>query len=70
MFLPSFILGYWLSNLLGLILLHRGISGLLAKPSMNWRGSIMVAVLYTLVIALLVWLGWIPVPTEILQTQK
>ncbi|KPJ95516.1 MAG: hypothetical protein AMJ53_02645 [Gammaproteobacteria bacterium SG8_11] len=69
LFLPTFILGYWLSNWLGFILLHRGVAGLLAKdkPSMGLRGSLVVAIVYTIVIAVLVWLGWIPVPTELLQ---
>jgi hypothetical protein len=69
LFLPTFIFGYWLSNWLGFILLHRGVSGLLAKdkPSMGLRGSLLVAIVYTIVIAVLVWLEWIPVPTELLH---
>ena len=72
LFLPTFILGYWLSNWLGFILLHRGVTGLLAKgkPSMGLRGGIVVAIVYTVVIAVLVWLEWIPVPTELLHGKK
>ena len=68
LFLPSFILGYWLSNLLGFILLHHGFAGLVAKdkPSMSLRGSMIVAIVYTIMIAVLVWLKWIPMPTELL----
>ena len=71
LFLPAFILGYWLSNLLGFLMLHRGATGLLGKnkSSMSLRQSIMIALAYTLVIVLLVWLGWIPVPTDLLQGQ-
>jgi len=66
-FLPAFILGYWLSNLLGFMLLHRGVTGLLGrqKPTMSLQRSLFVALAYTLIIVLLVWLGWIPVPTDI-----
>ena len=69
LFLPAFILGYWLSNWLGFILLHRGVAGMLAKGklTMSRRTSIIVAIVYTLIIAVLVWLGWIPVPTELLS---
>jgi hypothetical protein len=69
LFLPTFILGYWLSNWLGFILLHRGVAGWLAKdkPSMGLRGGLVVAIVYTIVIAVLVWIGWIPVPTELLS---
>jgi len=69
LFLPAFILGYWLSNWLGFVLLHRGIAGLLAKDklTMSRRTSIIVAIVYTLLIAILVWLEWIPVPAELLS---
>jgi hypothetical protein len=69
LFLPTFILGYWLSNLLGFLLLHRGVAGLLArdKPSMGIRGSIVVALVYTVIIVSMVWLGWIPEPSELLH---
>ena len=72
LFLPTFILGYWLSNWLGFILLHRGVAGLLAKEkfTMSWRKSIVVAIVYTLLIAMLVWLEWIPIPTELLSGKE
>lgn len=67
LFLPAFILGYWLSNLLGFVMLHRGVTGLVNKrrPTMSLRHSVYVALAYTLIIVLLVWLGWIPAPTEL-----
>ncbi len=69
LFLPTFILGYWFTNWLGFVLLHRGVSGFLSKdkPSLGLKGSLLVAVVYTLIIAALVWLEWIPVPTELLR---
>ena len=68
-FLPTFILGYWLSNLLGLLMLHRGFTGLLSKkkPSTSMLRGFMIALAYTLVIVLLVRQGWIPTPTDFLQ---
>lgn len=72
LFLPSFIIGYWLSNLLGFVLLHRGIRGLVAKEKSKYTllHSIAVTLLYTIVISILVWLDWIPIPTEYLSTKK
>jgi hypothetical protein len=72
LFLPTFILGYWFSNLLGFLLLHRGVAGLLAsdKPSMGIRSSIIVALVYTIIIALIVWLGWLPAPSELMHGHK
>ena len=69
LFLPSFILGYWLSNLLGFLLLHRGMTGLISKQRkmMGLRTSLLVALLYTLVIVALVWLQWIPMPKTLLR---
>jgi hypothetical protein len=69
LFLPAFVLGYWLTNLLGFMLLHRGLAGLVKKqrPRMGMRGSLIVALLYTLVITVLVWLQWIPRPDELLH---
>ena len=71
MHFPAFVLGYWLSNLLGFILLHRGVRGLVSKqkPVMSLRYSVIVALVYTMAIVLLVWLGWIPAPGELLHGQ-
>ena len=72
LFLSAFIIGYWFTNWLGLVLLHRGVTGLFVKEktSMGMRDSLLVAVVYTLIIAALVWLEWIPAPTEYFQTNK
>ena len=69
LFLPAFVLGYWLTNLAGFILLHKGVTGFLDKK--NHKGGIVrhlvIASLYTVVIMLMVWLDWIPVPTELIN---
>ena len=71
LFLPAFVLGYWLSNLLGFMLLHRGVRGLVSKhkPTMSLRYSVIVALVYTAAIVLLVWTGWIPAPSALLHGQ-
>jgi len=69
MFLPSFLMGYWLSNLLGLLMMHWGGEGLLnrKRPTISVRHSMIVSVLYSIIIIILVLLGWIPPPGDYLQ---
>lgn len=68
LFLPAFIVGYWLTNVLGFVLLHKGVVGLVSnKPRQQrlWH-YLIVALVYTAIIVLLVWLDWIPMPTELI----
>jgi hypothetical protein len=61
-FEPSLILGYWLTNVLGFILLHKGAQHALtgeARPysRRDLLRDILISVVYTLVIVVLVKLG-------------
>ena len=69
LFLSFFILGYWLSNLIGFILLHRGFAGLISKQpgKVTLVNHIIVTFLYTGFIMVLVWLHWIPMPDELIK---
>ncbi len=69
LFLPAFILGYWFTNVLGFILLHVGVVGLVRKQPRQhslWQ-HIVISLVYTAIIILLVWLQWIPMPAELIQ---
>lgn len=68
LFLPSFLLGYLLSNVLGLMMMHWGGEALLRhkRPTMNVRRSLLVSVVYLFILIILVLLGWIPSPSELL----
>jgi hypothetical protein len=69
LFLPAFVTGYWLTNLLGFVLLHRGLSGLLDKEqrsTWNVKRDLLVSAGYTLLILLCGLLGWIKSPAELL----
>jgi hypothetical protein len=68
LFLPSFVLGYWLTNLLGFLLLHWGGEGLLHKdkPHPTIKQSLVISTLYTVIIIILVQLGWLAPPSEYL----
>lgn len=61
-FTPSLILGYWLTNVLGFILMHKGAQQALAKEARKYSRrdlakDLIVSLLYTLVIVLLVKFG-------------
>lgn len=56
LFMPSVIIGYWLTNILGFILLHNGIRGLRKSDfsGLDFRKTILVSCAYTLVVVLLI----------------
>ena len=68
MFLPGFVTGYWLSNLLGLLMMHWGGEGLLHHNhrSISLRRSLFISLGYSSVMIVLVLLGWIPPPSKFL----
>ena len=62
LFAPAMILGYWLTNILGLLMMARGTAGVVAGDSPRPRGrqlvwSLIAATGYTLLIVLLYLLG-------------
>jgi hypothetical protein len=69
LFLPAFILGYWLTNLLGFLLLHWGGEGLIyrGRPTISVRRSLLVSMLYSVIMIIFVVAGWVAPPTEYLQ---
>ena len=61
-FTASLIAGYWLTNVIGLVLLHKGAGKMLSeKPSPDWRRELLtdavVSLIYTGVIVALVRFG-------------
>ncbi|MDH5570579.1 MAG: hypothetical protein OEY89_02370 [Gammaproteobacteria bacterium] len=72
LFLPGFILGYWLSNLLGFLMLHWGGKRLL-QPNPNTisiRRSLVISMIYSIIVITLVLLNWLSPPTEMLEQFK
>ena len=67
MFLPSFLIGYWLSNLLGFLMMHWGGENLLhgKHASISMKHSLFISLLYSKVINMFVLLGWIPQPSDL-----
>lgn len=65
-FLPALMLGYWLSNLLGFLMLHWGGEGLVyrRRSSISLKRSLIASVVYSLLMIVFVLLGWLVPPTE------
>ena len=69
LFYPMIVIGYWLTNIIGLILMHVGIKGLLKVKENNYSKKellkdIIFSILYTLIIIVLIKIGWLKFPTE------
>ena len=69
LFLPTFVLGYWLSNLAGLLMLHWGGETLMRRKhaKLNLKHSLIVSLAYSAIIIFLVLVGWLSSPTIYLQ---
>lgn len=69
LFIPSFILGYYITNLAGFMMLHWGGKGLMGKniDSSNIKQSLAVSLVYTAVITVIVLIGWLEAPSVYLS---
>ena len=63
-YVPAFTLTYWATNLLGFMLLHHGLRQLLSRAPirLQWGKLTMVSLLYTAIVALLVYFDWLNLP--------
>jgi hypothetical protein len=66
LFLPAIVFGYWLTNICGLLILHRGVKDLIAgdKDKRSTIKDIIISLVYTLAVIILVKLGWLKFPLE------
>ncbi len=69
LFLPVMVLGYWITNIAGLILLHRGLKDLVTKEKIQYTKKslvkdVIISIIYTAVVVILVKLGWLKFPLE------
>ncbi len=72
-FLPGLVTGYWLSNVVGIVLMQSGALGLIPgerKPDRKREllVGLLTSSLYTLAVVLLVKLGWLQAPLALLDT--
>lgn len=67
LYVPAFALGYWLTNVLGFVLLHKGVAGMLSRRKATLKRDLIIATAYTMVIVVVASLGWLPSPTSLLE---
>jgi len=69
LFLPSFILGYFLTNVLGFILMHKGVDTFTDKKTNKNKElikDVLISLIYVAIILILVLTGVLKAPTEYL----
>lgn len=71
-FIPAFIVNYWITNILGLMLMHKGIIGLKNNECQRFDrkqllSTIFFCMLYTCLIVILIFSGILKFPTEYLD---
>jgi len=69
LFIPAMIVGYWITNVVGFILMHHGVKDLVTKENKKYTRKelikdIIVSIIYTVIILILVLNGWLKFPTE------
>jgi uncharacterized membrane protein len=72
LFFPFMIIGYWISNVLGFVLLHMGVSDVVKGTEKKYTRKdvirdIVISLAYTLIIVALVVSGILQFPTEYLK---
>ncbi|MDH5257707.1 MAG: hypothetical protein OEX07_06855 [Gammaproteobacteria bacterium] len=68
LFIPGFIIGYWLSNLIGLLMIHSSITNYSSKISeFSREKSLLISIFYSMLIVIFSCLGWIEPPTKYIQ---
>jgi len=76
LFLPFTIIGYWISNVLGILMMQFGVTEVFTQPekTRNWRQDLLIGFIsstaYTVVIVGLIQFNWIEVPTVLLSSLK
>jgi len=69
LFVPVMILGYWITNIAGLILFHQGLKDLVTNEKRKYTRKdlakdVIISIIYTAVVVVLVRLGWLKFPSE------
>ncbi len=72
LFLPAMIVGYWITNIVGFILLHKGVVDIATNEEKEYTRrdflkDLLISILYTGVIGVLIAIGIVRFPTEYFQ---
>ena len=69
LFLPAMILGYWITNIVGFIMIHHGVKDLISEDRSKYTRKILIkdiliSIVYTGVVIIFVLKGWLKFSTE------
>ena len=69
LFLPMMIFGYWITNIVGFVLLHHGVQDLVSKEKNKYTKKeltkdIVISIIYTIVVILFVKMGLLQFPLD------
>jgi len=69
LFSPMIILGYWITNIAGFILMHHGVTDLISKETKTYTKKeltkdIIISIIYTLIVVIFILKGWIKFPSD------
>jgi len=71
LFAPMMILGYWITNVIGFMMMHHGFKDLASKSEKKHNPrkkelvkDIIISTIYTLIVVAFILKGWLKFPTE------
>lgn len=72
LFVPLLIIGYWITNIAGFFMLHKGVLGVVHKDGKLYNksmliGDILLSVIYTIIVLILVWMDWLVFPSGVFE---
>ena len=72
LFTPTLIAVYWMTNILGFVLLHKGATSVISKPEKQYIKNdfykdIVISVFYTFLIVILIYTGIIKKPAQLFK---
>ena len=69
LFLPMMIIGYWITNVIGFMMLHQGTKKILSKNKNKYTKKelskdMITSIIYALIVVIFVEMGWLKFPME------
>ena len=69
LFLPAMILGYWITNVIGFMMMHYGVKDVFSKEKKKYTRKelvkdIIISIIYTSIVVIFVLMGWLKFPLE------
>ena len=69
LFIPTMIMGYWITNIIGFLLMHYGVAESAFKKTVKYSKKelikdVIVSIVYTVIVIIFVLIGWLKFPIE------